>query len=150
MWCPFCGSVHTSVTDSRIILDGAVVRRRRKCLKCGSRFSTHEKRELLKFSVRKKGGNAEPYISEKLETGIRKALEKRPVSEEKIKRLVIRVEEEIARAGKRVIPSAVIGKTVMNHLRALDDVAYIRFASVYQDFKSVKGFDKEIRKLTKR
>ncbi|MBI4128914.1 MAG: transcriptional repressor NrdR, partial [Parcubacteria group bacterium] len=147
MHCPFCGHRATGVTDSRLASDGAIVRRRRQCPQCHARFSTYETRELLKFQVRKKNRTLEPYSREKLEMGIRKALEKRPISEERIRRLISSIEHAITHEGKRVIPSANIGKAVMEHLRAVDEVAYIRFASVYRDFKSVRGFDREIKKL---
>ncbi len=150
MKCPYCGHAETRVTDSRIISGGSQVRRRRECEKCHARFSTYEQRELTHFFVKKKKGAREPYRREKLEAGIRKELEKGPFSEAAIQRLITSIEQEITKEGKRVIPSSLIGKAVLRHLRELDDVAYIRFASVYLDFKSIKGFDREIKKLTKR
>lgn len=149
MKCPSCGFLETKVTNSRLSTDAEAVRRRRECERCSFRFTTYEERELTRFLVKKKNGLAEPYQQGKLEGGIRKALEKRPVSEEKIKRLVIAIEQELASDGAQTIESAAIGKIALKHLARLDKVAYVRFASVYKEFKTMTGFLKEIQRLEK-
>lgn len=150
MKCPFCGYYDTRVIDSRPAAEGSDIRRRRHCIKCEARFTTYETRELANFLVEKKSGRREPYSREKLELGIRKALEKRPATEADIRGLLGKIEEEITKNNPKVLASSVIGQAVMRNLRALDEVAYIRFASVYKDFQTAKGFENEIRKLQKR
>jgi transcriptional repressor NrdR len=149
MKCPSCGFLETKVTNSRLSADAEAVRRRRECESCSFRFTTYEERERIRFLVKKKSGLAEPYQREKLENGIRKALEKRPVNEEKIKQLVIAIEQELTSDGAQTIESAEIGKTALKHLARLDKVAYVRFASVYKEFKTMTGFLKEIQRLNK-
>tara|TARA_Y100000310_G_scaffold137175_1_gene136084 strand:- start:30 stop:452 length:423 start_codon:yes stop_codon:yes gene_type:complete len=139
----FCSS-DTKVTDKRESPDGT--RRRRECLKCKRRFTTYEKPETKAIIIVKKDGRREKFSTEKLKTGIMKACEKRPVSIEKIDRVVEDIEEKLRRRGKE-IQGEVIGKMVMNKLKKLDKVAYIRFASVYLDFQDIKEFKKEIKEL---
>lgn len=150
MKCPFCDSSDTRVLDSRVAFNGLAVRRRRFCEKCKTRFSTWEERELVNFTVIKKGGSKEPYSREKLESGLHKALEKRPISEEEFQELVLSVERDISHGRKGEVPSNFIGKIILTRLKKFDPVAYLRFASVYLDFKSIKGFDREIKKFIKR
>ncbi len=150
MKCPFCSSTDTRVLDSRSAFEGLAIRRRRFCSKCETRFSTWEERELANFLVIKKNGGKEPYSREKLEVGLRKALEKRPISGEEFQELVLSIERDISHGRKKEIPSNLIGKTTLLRLKKIDPVAYLRFASVYLDFKSIKGFDREIKKLIKR
>ncbi len=147
MRCPACKFEDTKVLDSRSLEEGAIIRRRRECLKCGFRFSTHEEMEVLNLVVIKKNGSRELYQREKLETGIRKALEKRPVKEEKIKKTIHEIEKNILAHGKGEIESKKIGELVMLALKELDDVAYIRFASVYKSFQDMETFQKEIKKI---
>lgn len=150
MKCPSCGFLETKVTNSRLSTDAEAVRRRRECERCSFRFTTYEEREPIHFFVKKKNGSAEPYQRLKLESGIRKALEKRPVSEDKIKQLVIAIEQEFVSADAQVVESAAIGEAVLKHLASLDKVAYVRFASVYKEFKTMTGFLREIQRLAKR
>lgn len=151
MKCPSCHREETKVTDSRAAADDMAVRRRRECLACKKRFSTYEQIELLDLAVVKKDGQREPYNKAKLVGGIRKALEKRPASEDDIAKLVSHIEGEIQTRGKDDVPSGAIGDIVMKHLRAFDKVAYIRFASVYKDFQDIESFQEELRAfLTKK
>jgi transcriptional repressor NrdR len=143
MICPFCGDTTTKVTDKRDTKD--VTRRRRECVKCKKRFTTYERAELDLFVI-KKDGHRVPYNREKISGGIRKACEKRPVSSEKIQKMIDEIEAKLRKRGKEV-KSSYIGGLVMNRLKKLDRVAYIRFASVYQDFKDVDDFKKEIKEL---
>jgi len=143
MKCIFCSS-DTKVTDKRESPDGT--RRRRECLKCKRRFTTYERPETKAIIIVKKDGRREKFSTEKLKTGIMKACEKRPVSIEKIDRAVEDIEEKLRRKGKEV-KGDVIGKMVMNKLKKLDKVAYIRFASVYLDFQDINEFKKEIKEL---
>jgi transcriptional repressor NrdR len=148
MVCPFCAHLETKVIDSRETGDGKVIRRRRECLKCQKRFSTYEQLELLNFAVIKKNGNKEEYKREKLENGIRKALEKRPIEDKKIEEAVDEIEYNLHLKGNCEIQSKEIGKLVLEKLRELDVVAYLRFASVYKGFGSAETFVKEAEKLT--
>ena len=147
MLCPFCSHKETKVIDSRESGDGKVIRRRRECLQCQKRFSTYEQLELLNFTVIKKNGNKEEYKREKLESGIRKALEKRPIEDKKIEESVDEIEYNLHLKGNSEILSKDIGKLVLDKLRELDDVAYLRFASVYKGFGSADSFKKEAEKL---
>jgi len=146
MKCPLCGNGDTGVVDSR--LTGDSVWRRRECPKCKRRFTTYERAELEIFVV-KKDGRREPYKKEKLMTGILKATEKRPIPVEKINELVEGLEQQIRGRGKLEISSSYIGDLVMKRLKRLDEVAYIRFASVYRQFKDVRSFQEELRRLKK-
>ncbi|OYT56181.1 MAG: transcriptional regulator NrdR [Candidatus Aenigmarchaeota archaeon ex4484_14] len=148
MQCPYCSSNDTKVIDSRET-DGST-RRRRECLKCGNRFTTYERVEDIQFMVIKKDGRREQFNREKIKTGITKACEKRPISMEKIEQVVDKIEADLRRMGKTEIKSRVIGKMVVRELKHLDKVAYIRFASVYQEFDDLESFENELRKLKKK
>jgi len=148
MNCPFCGNSETKVIDSRDTNDGKAIRRRRECEKCACRFSTYEEVELLSLSVIKKDGRKEEYDKKKIEAGIHKALEKRPISEEKIEKLIGDIEYEIQSREGCEITSKEIGKIILEKLKAIDDVAYLRFASVYKSFGSAESFKKEAEKIT--
>lgn len=146
MQCPVCqGS--TKVINSRTADQGKVIKRRRACLKCQRRFTSYERLELVGLEVLKRDRSKEPYYRHKLELGIRKALEKRPISELQFQRLISQIENDIFNLEKTVVPSEQIGQIVLSHLRNLDKVAYLRFASVHRNFKSQKAFVKEIEKL---
>lgn len=147
MFCPFCSHSETKVTDSRDTNDGKAIRRRRECEKCKARFSTYEEVELLSLSVIKKDGRKEEYDKNKIKSGIMRALEKRPVSEEKIEKLLGDIEYEIQSREKCEITSKEIGKIVLEKLKDTDDVAYLRFASVYKSFGSAETFKKEAEKI---
>ncbi|MEF8879172.1 MAG: transcriptional regulator NrdR [Candidatus Thermoplasmatota archaeon] len=148
MECPFCNNVETKVTDSRDT--GATsVRRRRECLNCGKRFTTYEYIEMSPVYVIKKDKRREKFDREKIKKGIMKAVEKRPVSTDKINEVISNIEEKVRRTGKEEIESEEIGEYVMDELKKLDQVAYIRFASVYRSFTDVTSFEKEIENLTK-
>lgn len=147
MRCPVCNHRETSVVDSRPAVDDLAVRRRRECDKCYYRFSTLEEIELLDIIVVKQDGSRQGYMRDKVEQGIRRSLTKRPFTQEKFQKLVHVIERDIQKKKKREIASKEIGELVMKHLRAFDKVAYIRFASVYRDFKDVKTFEKELRAL---
>ncbi|MFA6428847.1 MAG: transcriptional regulator NrdR [Candidatus Buchananbacteria bacterium] len=148
MKCPVCHYPETKVTDSRETEEGLTTRRRRQCLRCNFRFSTYEEVEILDLAVVKRDGSKEPYNREKIVNGLRKALEKRPVTVNIFKRLVSAIERDIqikVKSGE--ITTAQIGDIIMKHLRRFDQVAYIRFASVYQSFKDAKAFLKELNNL---
>jgi transcriptional repressor NrdR len=148
MECPYCHNIETKVTDSRDT--GALaIRRRRECLKCGKRFTTYEYIELTPLYVIKKDGRREKFDRNKIKNGIVKALEKRPISHEKIDEILESIEENIRKNGKGEIESKIIGEYVMNALKEIDHVAYIRFASVYRSFADVSSFEEEIKNLTK-
>lgn len=146
MLCPFCAHVETKVTDKRDADN--ITRRRRECLKCGKRFSTRENVEWSELKVIKKDGRREPFDRNKMVGGIRKACEKRPVSEDQIEKMVNRIEEKVRKKGKE-IRTDLIGEMASQELRKVDKVAYIRFASVYRDFTDLSDFKKEIRALIK-
>ena len=146
MRCPRCRSEDTDVIDSRLTEDGRSVRRRRECPKCDHRFTTFERQELSSLIVVKRDGTREPYSRAKLERGIWLACTKRPVSEEKIDVMLAKLEEKWA-ANKGEVSSTTIGQDVMRALKRLDDVAYIRFASVHRQFKDVEEFKEEVGKL---
>ena len=146
MRCPVC-QTDTKVTNSREAERGKAVKRRRWCTSCGRRFTTYERMELLGIEVAKRSGSREPFSRHKLESGIRKALEKRPCSEEQLQKLVSSIENDIFNLNKDMVESAYIGQTVLSHLKNFDKVAYLRFASVYRNFRSPKAFEKEIQKL---
>ena len=144
MNCPFCNNTDTKVVDSRETNEGKITRRRRECPKCEARFSTYEEVELLRLTVAKKDGSKTEYDKSKIETGIRKALEKRPISEEKISKLMGDIEYEIRALEKPEVTTREIGKIVLKKLKELDEVAYVRFASVYKSFASIESFKKEL------
>ena len=147
MHCPFCGADDTKVIDSRLVSEGKSVRRRRDCSRCGERWTTFETAELLMPKVVKRDGSREPFDEAKLRHGLRKALEKRPVSDESIDAAVGRMMDRIRESGEREVKSDQVGEAVMGELRQLDAVAYVRFASVYRDFQDVSEFQSEIRRL---
>ncbi len=149
MRCPVCNNRETSVLDTRTTTDGLSVRRRRDCDKCHYRFSTVEETELLDIIVIKEDGRRESYMRDKLENGIVRSLTKRPYTQEHFNRLIHMIERDIQRKKSREIGSKEIGEIVMKNLRTFDKVAYIRFASVYRDFKDVKTFENEVKKLAK-
>lgn len=144
MKCPVCNYQETKVVDSRDGSDGITIRRRRECLKCGFRFSTYEQVELLELSVVKRDASKEAYSREKLENGLRKAFQKRPISDEGFRILINKVERSIQARKKNEINSQEIGELVMKELKKIDAVAYIRFASVYRAFDDLASFQKEI------
>ncbi len=150
MKCPSCHYPDTKVTDSRLVNEGMAVRRRRECLKCGFRFSTYEEVEILNLTIVKRDGRKEPYSKEKLENGLKKSLEKRPITQDEFKKLVNQIERDIQLGGKDEIKSRQVGEIIMKHLKKVDDVAYIRFASVYSSFKDAKTFQKELSKILKK
>ena len=149
MNCPFCSNPETKVVDSRETNEGKITRRRRECLKCAARFSTYEEVELLRLQVVKKNGEKVDYEKSKMENGIRRALVKRPVSEEKIAKLMGDIEYEISALEKTEVSTREIGKIVLGKLKELDEVAYVRFASVYKSFGSIESFKKELDLLDK-
>ncbi len=147
MYCPFCQAIDTKVIDSRLVVDGAQVRRRRECLICHERFTTFETAELIMPLVIKRDGRREPFNIENLRGGMLRALEKRPVSVEGVEEAVIAVMQYIRRTGDREIDSRQIGEWVMEQLFRLDHVAYVRFASVYKRFQDVSEFRQTIDKM---
>lgn len=147
MHCPFCGTQDTKVIDSRLVADGASVRRRRECTECKERFTTFETAELVMPRVIKSDGTREPFNEDKLRNGLLRALEKRPVSLEAMEQAIQNVKSSLRATGEREITSQVIGGLVMENLKALDKVAYIRFASVYRAFDDIREFGEEIARL---
>ncbi|MFA6256678.1 MAG: transcriptional regulator NrdR [Candidatus Absconditabacterales bacterium] len=150
MYCPACHYDDTKVIDSRVGADDFIVRRRRECAKCEFRFSTQEQIEILNLSIIKRDGSREPYSREKLEKGLRRAFEKRPINSEDFSKLVNNIEIDIQLKKKSEVTSQEIGEIVMRHLRKVDQVAYIRFASVYRDFADIETFQEEIGTLLKK
>lgn len=147
MHCPFCSAEDTKVIDSRLVTDGEAVRRRRECLTCGERYTTFETAELVMPHLIKRDGRREPFDEEKLRYGLSKALEKRPVSVDEIETSLNHIKYRMRSFGERELPSLQVGEEVMSELRALDPVAYVRFASVYRDFQDLSEFADEIQKL---
>ncbi|MBO6147123.1 MAG: transcriptional regulator NrdR [Lachnospiraceae bacterium] len=147
MRCPFCGHENIRVIDSRPAEENNSIRRRRVCDECGKRFTTYEKVETIPLIVIKKDNNRETYDREKIERGILRACHKRPISAEAINEVVDDVEKEIYELEEREIMSSVIGELIMNKLKDLDPVAYVRFASVYREFKDVNTFMDELKKV---
>ena len=150
MNCPYCTVADTRVVDSRLIADGLQIRRRRECVKCSERFTTFESAELLMPRVIKQKNNTrEPFNEEKLREGLYRSLEKRPVSEEQIESLIEDIKKDVRGTGEREVASRFIGEMVMKNLRKIDEVAFIRFASVYRRFEDITEFSEEVDKLTK-
>jgi transcriptional repressor NrdR len=147
MHCPFCSENDTKVIDSRLVADGHQVRRRRQCLACNERFTTFETAELVMPRVIKSNGNREPFNEDKMISGVMRALEKRPVSADAIELSISVIKSKLRATGERELPSEFIGNLVMEQLKVLDKVAYIRFASVYRSFEDVREFGEEIAKL---
>lgn len=147
MRCPFCNADDTKVTDSRLANEGDAVRRRRECLNCTERFTTYEIAELVMPRIVKRGGSRVPFDEDKLRAGILRALEKRPVETEYIEKAINHIKHRLRSTGDREIDSQVLGEFVMDELRELDHVAYVRFASVYRSFEDVNAFREEIDRL---
>lgn len=148
MKCPIC-QAGTKVVNSRGTDQGRAVKRRRECLKCHQRFSTYERMSLVDLRVRKRNGSKEPYYRHKIETGLRKSLEKRPVTGQEFQKLLFEIEHEIFNLEKSTVPTEQIGRIVLSYLKGVDKVAYLRFASVYRNFRTPKAFEREIQKLEK-
>ncbi|NRA40752.1 MAG: transcriptional regulator NrdR [Pseudomonadales bacterium] len=148
MKCPFCGAADTKVIDSRLAAEGEQVRRRRECVECSERFTTFEGAELVMPSLIKSDGVREPFNEDKLRAGVRRALEKRPVSVEAVETLIAKIKQQLRATGEREVPSRLVGETVMEELRAVDQVAFVRFASVYRSFQDIEEFRAEIDKLS--
>jgi transcriptional repressor NrdR len=145
MDCPYCSSTKSKVTNKRKSPEG--IRRRRECLKCKKRFTTYEKHFENNFYITKKDKRREKFDKEKLRKGLDKAFEKRPIPKEKIDNIVNEIEEQLRRKGKREIKSVVVGEIIMKKIKKIDNIAYIRFASVYRNFQDIKDFKKEIKEL---
>lgn len=148
MHCPFCQAEDTKVTDSRLALEGAQVRRRRSCPTCGERFTTYETIELVMPNIVKNNGSAAPFDEEKLRTGMMRALQKRPVSMEAIDQAIARIVHDVRALGEKEISSKRVGEFVMSELANLDQVAYVRFASVYRQFQDLEQFKSEIDRIS--
>jgi transcriptional repressor NrdR len=149
MHCPFCKTNETKVVDSRLVSEGDQVRRRRECLACNERFTTFEVAELLLPTVIKQNGTRQPFDEQKLRSGILRALEKRPVGIDAIEATLTRIKHQLLATGEREVSTGLVGETVMDNLRSLDEVAYVRFASVYRSFKDLNEFRVEIESLEK-
>ncbi len=147
MKCPFCGYADTQVKDSRPSDDGLTIRRRRYCPECNSRFTTFERVQLRELTVLKKNGERRMFDRDKLARSVNMALRKRPVTQEQIEQLVTRIAQKLESLGENEIPTAMIGKIVMEELKKADTVAYIRFASVYRDFREAKDFEDIVEEL---
>ncbi len=141
MRCPFCGHSDTQVKDSRPTEDNAAIRRRRSCPECGSRWTTFERVQLRELTVVKKGGDKSPFDREKLLRSLKIALRKRPVDEDRIERIVNGIQRRLETLGESEIPTKVVGELVMENLKDLDQVAFVRFASVYKNFREAKDFE---------
>lgn len=150
MHCPFCGAEDTKVIDSRLATGGDQVRRRRECLTCGDRFTTFEVAELVMPRVVKRDGSREPFNEDKLRAGLHRALEKRPVSVEAVEDAISRIKHALRTQGDREVSAQTLGEQVMAVLRGLDEVAYVRFASVYRDFQDISEFQQEIERLARK
>lgn len=149
MHCPFCRAHDTKVIDSRLVAEGDQVRRRRECLACGDRFTTFETAELVLPRVIKQDGSRQPFDEEKLRAGMLRALEKRPVSVERLEESIALIKHKLRATGEREVKSLVVGELVMDELRKLDEIAYIRFASVYRRFQDLNEFREEIERLAR-
>ena len=147
MHCPFCREIDTKVIDSRLVAGGDQVRRRRECVTCGERFTTFESAELVMPRIVKRDGTREPFNEDKLRAGMLRALEKRPVGIDAIEASLNELKFALRLRGEREVAAQELGSLVMDALRALDDVAYVRFASVYRDFQDVSEFQQEIERL---
>jgi transcriptional repressor NrdR len=148
MHCPFCSAVDTKVIDSRLVAEGNQVRRRRECITCMERFTSFESAELLMPRLIKQNGEREPFNEDKLRSGILKALEKRPVSMESVEEAINHINHALRASGEREVSSNLVGEKVMEELRQLDEVAYVRFASVYRSFKDLNEFREEIDRIS--
>lgn len=150
MKCPFCGNPDSKVVDSRPDKGGAAIRRRRECETCQKRFTTHERIEEMQPLICKKDGRREPFDRMKVVSGIKKACEKRPVSVEEIERMADRLETRLQETGEREVSSSLVGEWIMKELHDTDEVAYVRFASVYRSFKDISEFMDELQELLKK
>ncbi len=149
MYCPFCSALDTKVIDSRLVSDGHQVRRRRECLACHERYTTFESAELVMPRIIKRDGSREPFNEDKMLSGLTRALEKRPVSMEQIELAVNKLKSQMRATGEREISSGMLGDLIMEQLKSLDKVAYLRFASVYLSFEDISEFADEITRLGK-
>ena len=147
MFCPFCGADDTKVIDSRLVAEGGQVRRRRECVTCRERFTTYEAAELVMPRVIKQNGSREPFDEDKLRSGLQRALEKRPVAVEKVESELAQIKNRLRATGERELDSRVLGELVMEALKRLDQVAYVRFASVYRSFEDLSEFRDAIASL---
>lgn len=147
MKCPFCGTLEDKVVDSRLSREGEAIRRRRECLSCKQRFTTYERVEEMLLMVIKKDGRREPLDRQKILQGIKKACEKRPISVITLEEVVNKIEKKLQERGETEISSSIIGEEVMNRLMDLDKIAYVRFASVYKEFKDTSQFEEELRAI---
>ena len=149
MHCPFCNHEETKVIDSRLAGEGQQVRRRRECLDCNERFTTFESAELVMPRVVKSDDRREPFDEQKVRASMHRALEKRPVSSDDFEKVIFRLVHKLQTLGEREIPSLMVGDLVMDELKNLDEVAYVRFASVYRRFQDITEFQEEIKRLKK-
>lgn len=147
MYCPFCTATDTKVIDSRFVSDGYQIRRRRECVSCQERFTTFETAELVMPRIIKRDGSREPFNEDKMRSGLVRSLEKRPVSVEQVELAINKVKSLMRATGEREISSELLGNFIMEQLKELDKVAYVRFASVYRSFEDVKEFGEEIARL---
>lgn len=147
MKCPFCGNINDKVIDSRMSKEGDVIRRRRECLQCEKRFTSYEKVDEILPVIVKKDGRREPYDRHKILTGLQKACEKRPIAINTLEEVVDRIEKEILAIGTKEIKSSIVGEQIMENLKSLDKIAYVRFASVYREFKDINEFMDEVKVL---
>ncbi|MDC0178210.1 transcriptional regulator NrdR [Woeseiaceae bacterium] len=147
MYCPFCNHEETKVIDSRLAGEGRQIRRRRQCLQCNERFTTFESAELVMPRLVKNDNSRQPFDESKVRDSMRRALEKRPVSSDEFEQAVGRLVHKLRTIGEREVPSRLVGELVMDELRNLDEVAYVRFASVYRSFQDITEFQEEIRRL---
>lgn len=147
MHCPFCAAQDTKVIDSRLVTEGHQIRRRRECVACHERFTTFEMAELVMPRVIKRDGSREPFNEDKLRAGMQRALEKRPVGIEQIEQCIVKIKSALRATGEREVSSEMLGNLIMDALKELDKVAYVRFASVYRSFEDIREFGEEIAKL---
>lgn len=147
MYCPFCAAVDTKVIDSRLVSDGHQVRRRRECLACHERYTTFESAELVMPRIIKRDGSREPFNEDKMRNGLLRALEKRPVSLERTELAIDKLKSQLRATGERELSSEILGNFIMEQLKQLDKVAYVRFASVYRSFEDIREFGEEIARL---
>jgi transcriptional repressor NrdR len=147
MHCPFCSAQETKVIDSRLVADGHHVRRRRECLTCHERYTTFETAELVMPRLIKRDGSREPFNEDKMRAGLQRALEKRPVNTETIELSINKIKSQLRATGEREVSSELLGNIIMEQLKLLDKVAYVRFASVYRSFEDIREFGEEIARL---
>ncbi len=149
MHCPFCNADDTKVIDSRLVADGAQVRRRRECQQCSERFTSYESAELVMPRIVKRDGTREPFNDNKLRNSMLTAIQKRPVSAEQVEAAISHISARLRATGERELPSQAVGEAMMEELRKLDEVAYVRFASVYRNFRDINEFRAEVERLEK-